>query len=95
MGLSSKAKAAGAISVYLAGVRTYIESQYEAYLEKIFEFALGKATSSESLVLSGNFNAHVGIDNATLKGVIAQHGELAVTKTEGVYCSSVPPMDCA
>ena len=41
-----------------------IELQYEALLEEV-EVALGKATSSEYLVLLGDFNAHVGIDNAT------------------------------
>ena len=41
-----------------------IESQYKAFLEEV-EVALGKATSSEFLVLLGDFNAHVGIDNAT------------------------------
>ena len=51
-----------------------IKSQYEAFLEEV-EVALGKATSSKSLVLLGNFNAHVSIDNATWKGVIGQHGD--------------------
>ena len=41
-----------------------MESHYETFLEEV-ELALRKATSSESLVLMGNFNAHVGIDNAT------------------------------
>ena len=56
-----------------------IESQYEAFLEEV-EVALGKATSSESLVLLGDFNAHVGIDNATWKGVIGQHGDPDINK---------------
>ena len=56
-----------------------IESQYEAFLEKV-EVALGKATSSESLVLLGDFNAHVGIDNATWKGVIGQHEDPDINK---------------
>ena len=70
-----------------------IESQYEAFLEEA-EVALGKATSSESLVLLGDFNAHVGIDSAIWKGVIDMV-TLTLTRTEGVYCSSVPPMGCA
>ena len=41
---------------------------------------MGKATSSESLVLLGDFNAHVGIDNATWKGVIGQHGDPDINK---------------
>ena len=56
-----------------------IESQYEAFLQEV-EVALGKATSSESLVLLGDFNAHVGIDNATWKGVIGQHGDPDINK---------------
>ena len=56
-----------------------IESQYEAFLEEV-EVALGKATLSESLVLLGDFNAHVGIDYATWKGVIGQHGDPDINK---------------
>ena len=41
-----------------------MESQYEALLEEI-EVALGKATSSELLVLLGDFNTHICIDLAT------------------------------
>ena len=55
------------------------ESQYEAFLEEV-EIALGKATSSESLVLSGDFYAHVGIDNVTWKGVVGQHGDPDINK---------------
>ena len=50
-----------------------MESQYEAFLKEV-EIALVKATSSESLVFLGDFNAQVGIDNATWKDVIGQHG---------------------
>ena len=39
-----------------------MESQNEAFLKEV-EVALVKATSSESLVLLGDFNAHVGIHN--------------------------------
>ena len=49
-----------------------MESQYEAVLEED-EIALGKVTSSESLVLLGDFNTPVGIDNTTWKGVIGQN----------------------
>ena len=56
-----------------------IESQYETFLEEV-EVALGKATLSESLVVLGDFNAHVGIDNATWKGVIGQHGDFDSNK---------------
>ena len=55
-----------------------MESQYEAFLE--VEVALGKATSLESLVLLGDFNAHVGVNNAAWKGVIGQHGDPDINK---------------
>ena len=44
---------------------------------------MGKATSSESLVLLGDFNAQVGIDKATWKGVIGQHGDPDINKNGG------------
>ena len=56
-----------------------MESQYEAFLEEV-EVALEKATSSESLLLLGDFNVHVGVDNATWKGVIAQRGNAEINK---------------
>ena len=49
------------------------------FLDEV-KVALGKATLSEFLVLSGDFNAHVGIDNATWKGVIGQHGDPDISK---------------
>ena len=58
-----------------------IESQYITLLEGV-EVAFGKATSSESLVFLGDFNAHMGIDNATWKGVIGQHGDPDINKNE-------------
>ena len=51
----------------------------EAFLEEV-EVELGKATSSESLVFLGDFNAHVGIDNATWKGFIGQYGDTDIIK---------------
>ena len=71
-----------------------MESHYEAFLDEV-EVALGKTTLSESLVLLGEFNAYAGIDNATWKGVIGNMVTLTLTRTEGVYCSSLPPMGCA
>ena len=58
-----------------------VESQYQAFLEEI-EVALGKATSSESLVRLGDFSAPVGIDNATYKVIIGQHGDPDINKNK-------------
>ena len=72
-----------------------MKSQYEAFLEEV-EAALGKATSSESLVLLDDFNAHV--DKCTIqpgKVLLGNMVTLTIIKTQGVYCSSVPPMGCA
>ena len=55
------------------------EPQDEAFLKEV-KVAFGKPTSSVSLVLLGDFNAHVGIDNATWKGVTGQHGDLDINK---------------
>ena len=57
-----------------------MESQYEAFLEEV-EVTLGKATLLKSLVLLGDFNAHVGMDNATWKGVIGQRGDPDIDKS--------------
>ena len=65
----------GILQVYAINM----ESQYQVFPEKV-EVALGKAISSESLILLGDFNANVGIDNATWKGVVGQHGDPDINK---------------
>ena len=44
-----------------------------------------KVTSSESLLLLGDFNAHVGMDNTTPKGVIGQYGDPDINKNERCF----------
>ena len=61
-----------------------IDSQYEAFLKEV-EVALIHVTSSESLVLLGDFNAHMGIDNATWKCIIGQHGDPDINKNGKVF----------
>ena len=56
-----------------------MESQCEAFLEEV-KVALGKATSLDSIVSLGDFNAYVGIDKATWKGDIWQHGDPYINK---------------
>ena len=71
-----------------------IESQYEAFLEEV-EVALGKATSSEPLffrVISMHMWASTMQPGKVLLGNMVT---LTLTRTESVYCGSVPPMNCA
>ena len=77
--MSSKARLQERSLCILQVYAPNMKSQYKAFLEKI-EVALGKATSSESLVLLGDFNAHVDIDNAIWKSVIEQHGDPDINK---------------
>ena len=67
---------------------TNMESWYEAFLKEV-EVALVKATSSKTLALLGDFNAHVDIDNATWRGIIGQHGDPDINMNG----SSVSPID--
>ena len=71
-----------------------IKSQYQAFLEEV-EVALGKVTSSESLVLLGDYIAHVASTMQPGKVLSGNMMTLTLTRTEGVHCTSVPPMGCA
>ena len=51
-----------------------MEKQYQPFLDEVSD-ALQKLTASESVILLGDFNAHVGTDNMTWKGVIGKHGD--------------------
>ena len=55
------------------------ETQYQPFLDKV-DVALQKVTSAESIVLLGDFNAHVGIDDKTWKNVIGSQGDSAITR---------------
>ena len=71
-----------------------MKSQYEAFLEEI-EVALGKATSSESLA---RFAISMHMWASTMpsrKVLLGNMVTLTSTRTEGAYCSFVPPVDCA
>ena len=65
-------------------------SEYEAFVDEVND-ALSRVAKSESIVLLGDFNAHVGTDNETWKGVIGRHG-VAGANENGRYllqlCSS-------
>ena len=47
------------------------EAQYQPFLDEV-GVALHKATSTESIVLLGDFNVYVGADDKTWKGVIGK-----------------------
>ena len=49
-------------------------SEYQAFVDEVND-ALLRVSPTESTVLMGDFNAHVGIDNETWKGVIGRHGD--------------------
>ena len=55
------------------------ETQYQSFLNEV-NVALQKVTSAKSIVLLGNFNAHVGIDDKTWKGVIRKQGDFDINK---------------
>ena len=48
-------------------------SEYQAFVDDIND-ALLRVSATESTVLTGDFNAHVGTDTDTWKGVIGKHG---------------------
>ena len=55
------------------------ETQYQSFLDEV-GVALRKVTSVESTVLMGDFNAHVGTDNKTKKGVIGRQGDSDINR---------------
>ena len=56
------------------------ETQYQPFLDKA-GIAIQKVKSAESIVLLGNFNAHVGTDDKTWKGVIGRQGDSDINKS--------------
>ena len=55
------------------------EAQYQPFLDEI-SVALQKVTSAESIVLLGDFNAHVGTDNKTWKNVIKRQEDFDINR---------------
>ena len=48
-------------------------NEYETFWDEVND-ALHRVSPTESTVLFGDFNGHVGTDNETWKGVIGRHG---------------------
>ena len=61
--------------VPIAGIRyaPNATSEYQAFVDEVND-ALLRVSATESTVLMGDFNAHVGTNTDTWKGVIGKHG---------------------
>ena len=57
------------------------EAQYQLFLDEL-DVALQKVTSAESIVLLGDFNAHVGTDDKTWKSVFGRQGDSDINRNE-------------
>ena len=69
-------------------------SEYRAFVDEVNDAFL-RVSATESTVLMGDFNAHVGTDTDTWKGVIGKHGVTGLNENGSIYCSSVVAMDSA
>ena len=57
------------------------KTQYQPFLDEV-GVALQKITCAEPIVLLGDFNAHVGTDDKTWKGVIRRQGDSNINRNE-------------
>ena len=69
----------------IAGVRVCPNavSEYQAFVDDVND-AFQRAKSTESTILLGDLNTHIGTDSETWKGVISWHGDPAFNKN-GLY----------
>ena len=56
-------------------------SEYQTFVDEVND-ALLRVSATESTVLMGDFNAHVGTDTDTWKGVIGKHGVTGLNENE-------------
>ena len=54
-------------------------SEYQVFVDDVND-ALQRVASTEFTIVLGDFNAHIGTDNETWKGVIGRHGDPAFNK---------------
>ena len=57
------------------------KTQYQLFLDEVGA-GLQKVTSEKSIVLLGDFNAHVSTDDKTWKGIIGRQGDSDIYKNE-------------
>ena len=70
------------------------ETHYKPFLDEV-DVALQKVTPAESIVLLGDFNAHVVLMTRYGRVLLKDKETLTLIETEGFYYSSVPPTNCA
>ena len=59
-------------------------SEYHTFVDEVND-ALLRVSATESTVLMGDFNAHVGTDADTWKGVIGKHGVTGLNEVEASH----------
>jgi len=74
MGLHIEAQSTELVNMPVAGICPQCcESEYQAFVNEVND-ALLNVSPFESTVFMGDFNAHIGTDMETWKGVIGRHG---------------------
>ena len=63
----------GLVIVLIAGICSNTTSEYQAFVDEVNDVLL-RVSLTESTVLRGDFNAHVGKDTNAWKGMIGKHG---------------------
>ena len=72
-GLHVEAQGIGSVIVPIAGICPQAACEYQAFVDEVNDGLL-RVSPTESTVLMGDLNAHVGADTDTRKGVIGKHG---------------------
>ena len=62
-------------------------SKYQAFVDDVKD-GLQRVESTESTILLGDFNAHIGTDDATWKGMIDRHFNKNDWYSLQIYCSN-------